>query len=157
MMFSDDISNRRQVSRKRNPGDGQIENGGDDSNLRALGRLVSQIVSLATRNGRHGYRRVTALLRNDGWRVNHKRVERIWRQEGLQVLKKQPKRGRLWLNDGSSIRLRSDNGPEFAAHAVRTQESPGDREGQHGEDHIEIDAPLPDAIAVEPWAEPTYL
>ena len=52
---------------------------------------------------------MTALLRNEGWRVNHKRVERIWRQEGLKVPQKQPKRGRLWLNDGSCIRLRPAN------------------------------------------------
>jgi len=63
-------------------------------------------VKLAGRYGRYGYRRVTALLRAEGWQVNHKRVERIWRQEGLKVPKKQPKRGRLWLNDGSCIRLR---------------------------------------------------
>jgi len=63
-------------------------------------------VKLASRYGRYGYRRVTALLRAEGWAVNHKRVERIWRQEGLRVPKKQPKRGRLWLNDGSCIRLR---------------------------------------------------
>jgi transposase InsO family protein len=49
---------------------------------------------------------VSALLKRDGWRVNHKRVERIWRQEGLKVPQKQPKRGRLWLNDGSCVRLR---------------------------------------------------
>jgi putative transposase len=48
------------------------------------------------------------MLRNDGWRVNHKRVERIWRNEGLKVPKKQPKRRRLWLNDGSCIRLRPE-------------------------------------------------
>jgi transposase InsO family protein len=46
------------------------------------------------------------MLRAEGWQVNHKRVERIWRQEGLKVPKKQPKRGRLYLNDGSCIRLR---------------------------------------------------
>jgi putative transposase len=69
---------------------------------------VGQIVSLATRYGRYGYRRITALLRNDGWEVNHKRVERIWRQEGLKVPQKQPKRSRLWLNDGSCIRLRPE-------------------------------------------------
>ena len=57
-------------------------------------------------DGRYGYRRVTALLRGEGWHVNHKRVERIWRREGLKVPVKQPKRGRLWLNDGSCIRLR---------------------------------------------------
>ena len=56
--------------------------------------------------GRYGYRRITALLRREGWRVNHKRVERIWRQEGLKVPKKQRRRGRLWLNDGSCLRLR---------------------------------------------------
>ena len=44
-----------------------------------------------------------------GWRVNHKRVERIWRQEGLKVPARQPKRGRLWLNDGSCIRLRPEH------------------------------------------------
>jgi transposase InsO family protein len=62
--------------------------------------------------GRYGYRRITALLKHEGWRVNHKRVERIWRREGLKVPKKQPKRKRLWLNDGSCIRLR----PEYKNH-----------------------------------------
>ena len=61
---------------------------------------------LASRFGRYGYRRVTDMLRIEGWGVNHKRVERIWRQEGLKVPERQPKRGRLWLNDGSCIRLR---------------------------------------------------
>ena len=70
-------------------------------------RLRVEIVRLASRYGRYGYRRVTVLLRDDGWRVNHKRVERLWRQEGLKVPKRQPKRGRLWLNDGSCVRLRS--------------------------------------------------
>ena len=61
---------------------------------------------LASRFGRYGYRRVTDMLRIEGWGVNHKRVERIWRQAGLKVPERQPKRGRLWLNDGSCIRLR---------------------------------------------------
>jgi putative transposase len=69
-------------------------------------RLVERIIALSSQYGRYGYRRITALLQNEGWRVNHKRVERIWRQEGLKVPKKQPKRGRLWLNDGSCLRLR---------------------------------------------------
>jgi putative transposase len=69
-------------------------------------RLQRRIVELATEYGRYGYRRVTALLRREGWQVNHKRVERIWRQEGLKVPQKQPKRRRLWLNDGSCVRLR---------------------------------------------------
>jgi putative transposase len=68
--------------------------------------LCSDIIKLATQYGRYGYRRITALLRVGGWQVNHKKVERIWRQEGLKVPKKQPKRGRLWLNDGSCVRLR---------------------------------------------------
>ncbi len=69
-------------------------------------RLTAAIVDLASCYGRYGYRRVWALLRADGWRVNLKRVHRIWRREGLKVPSKQPKRGRLWLNDGSCIRLR---------------------------------------------------
>ena len=77
---------------------------GDDEVL-----LTTNIVSLARHYGRYGYRRITAMLRADGWGVNHKRVERIWRQEGLKVPTKQPKRGRLWLNDGSCIRLRPEH------------------------------------------------
>jgi transposase InsO family protein len=76
-------------------------------------QLTDDIIALATRYGRYGYRRITALLNNEyKWRVNHKRVERIWRKEGLKVPKKQPKRARLWLNDGSCIRLR----PEYKDH-----------------------------------------
>jgi len=74
--------------------------------------LVANVVSLASEYGRYGYRRITALLRADGWRVNHKRVERIWRQEGLKVPARQAQRGRLWFNDGSCIRLR----PEYRNH-----------------------------------------
>jgi transposase InsO family protein len=69
-------------------------------------KLIAYIIQLATKYGRYGYRRVTALLKQEGWQVNHKRVERIWRMEGLKVPQKQPRRGRLWLNDGSCIRLR---------------------------------------------------
>jgi len=75
-------------------------------------RLTERGVALAREYGRYGYRRVTGLLRNEGWRVNHKRVERIWRREGLKVPKRQPKRGRLWLHDGSCVRRR----PEHANH-----------------------------------------
>ncbi|MDP6513494.1 MAG: IS3 family transposase [SAR202 cluster bacterium] len=74
--------------------------------------LTTEIINLAVQFGRYGYRRITALLKDMGWRVNHKRVERIWRREGLKVPMKQPKRGRLWLNDGSCIRLR----PEHKGH-----------------------------------------
>lgn len=75
-------------------------------------RLTTRIVELASTYGRYGYRRITALLRDEGWRVNHKRVERIWQQEGLKVPAKQPRRGRLWLNDGSCVRLQ----PEYPNH-----------------------------------------
>ena len=68
--------------------------------------LTAAIVELASQFGRYGYRRITALLRHRSWHVNHKRVERIWRREGLKVPVKQPKRGRLWFNDGSCVRLR---------------------------------------------------
>ena len=68
--------------------------------------LTKDIIRLATKYGRYGYKRITALLRIEGWHVNHKRVERIWRAEALKVPQKQKKRGRLYLNDGSCIRLR---------------------------------------------------
>ena len=55
---------------------------------------------------------MTGLLRGEGWTVNHKRIERLWRREGLKVPQKQPKRGRLWLADGSCIRQR----PEYRHH-----------------------------------------
>ena len=66
------------------------------------------MVELACEYGRYGYRRVTALLRSEGFAVNPKRVERLWRREGLKVPARQPKRGRLWLNDGSCVRLRPE-------------------------------------------------
>jgi transposase InsO family protein len=74
--------------------------------------LTAAIIALALQYGRYGYRRITALLRRDGWTVNVKRVERIWRREGLKVPARQPKRSRLWLNDGSCLRLR----PEHSDH-----------------------------------------
>ena len=76
------------------------------------GPLTRAVIDLATEYGRYGYRRITALLHRQGWSVNHKRIERIWRREGLKVPHKQPKRARLWLNDGSCIRLR----PTHANH-----------------------------------------
>ncbi len=85
----------------------KVPRGADDEQA-----LTEDIIALAKQYGRYGYRRVTALLRSAGWSVNRKRVERIWRREGLKVPQKQPKRGRLWLNDGSCIRLR----PEYPGH-----------------------------------------
>jgi transposase InsO family protein len=70
--------------------------------------LTAAIIDWARQHGRYGYRRITALLRAEGWGVNHKRVERIWRREGLKVPPRQPKRGRLWLSDGSCVRLRPE-------------------------------------------------
>ena len=70
--------------------------------------LTAGVIALAQQYGRYGYRRITALLRSEGWPTNHKRVERIWKQEGLKVPPRQPKRGRLWLNDGSCVRLRPE-------------------------------------------------
>lgn len=68
--------------------------------------LRRDIVTLARQYGRYGYKRITAMLKAAGWQVNHKRVERIWREEGLKVPARQKKRRRLYLNDGSCIRLR---------------------------------------------------
>jgi transposase InsO family protein len=82
----------------------QVPRGRDDEE-----RLTAAIVGLATRYGRYGYRRVTMLLRWQGWRVNKKRVERIWRREGLKVPRRQPRRRRLWLGDGSCIRRRAEH------------------------------------------------
>ena len=72
-------------------------------------RLTRRIIELASEYGRYGYRRIMALLWREGWQVGKDRMERIWRQEGLKVPQKQPKRGRLWLNDGSCIRLRPEH------------------------------------------------
>ena len=71
--------------------------------------MIAKIISLVSEYGRYGYRRITAMLRADDWRVNHKRAERIWRQEGLKVPARHPKRDRLWLNDGTCIRLRPEH------------------------------------------------
>ena len=71
-------------------------------------RLLADMIELTRQYGRYGYRRIAALLRDAGWHVNDKRVERLWRREGLKVPMKQPKKGRLWLNDGSCVRLRPE-------------------------------------------------
>lgn len=78
-----------------------------------LNKLVkAKVLHFASLYGRYGYRRVTALIRSSGLKVNHKRVYRIWRQEGLKIPEKQPKRSRLWFADGSCIRKR----PEYKNH-----------------------------------------
>ncbi len=70
------------------------------------------MIELTRQYGRYGYRRVAALPRDAGWQVNDKRIERLWRREGLKVPMKQPQKGRLWFNDGSWLRLR----PEYCDH-----------------------------------------
>jgi hypothetical protein len=71
-------------------------------------RLTADVVELARQYSRYSYRRITALLQAAGWCVNRKRVARIWRREELKVPQRQPKRGRLWLADGSCVRLRPE-------------------------------------------------
>ncbi|TZG25731.1 IS3 family transposase [Sphingomonas montanisoli] len=104
-----DVSERRvcRVLGQHRSTQRKVPCGADDEQA-----LTDDVVALAKQYGRYGYRRVTALLHAAGWSVNHKRVERIWRREGLKVPQRQPKRGRLWLNDGSCIRLR----PEYPGH-----------------------------------------
>ena len=75
-------------------------------------RLTADVIELARQYGRYGYRKIAALLRDAGWLVSETRVERVWQREGLKVPQKQPKRGRLWLTNGSCIRLR----PEHSNH-----------------------------------------
>ena len=92
--------------------------------------MTDAIVELASRFGRYGYRKITALLRMKGWNVNHKRVERPWRQAELKVPGKQPKRGRLWLDDGSCVQLRSAWKNHVWAYdfmQIRTQDGRGVR------------------------------
>jgi putative transposase len=76
---------------------------------KAVTMLTADLIELARQYGRYGYRKIAELLRRAGWLVNDKRVERIWRREGLKVPARQPKRGRLWLSDGSCIRLRAEH------------------------------------------------
>ena len=89
----------------------RIPRGRDDED-----RLVADMIELARRYGRYGYRRIAALLRDAGWQVNDKRVARLWRCEGLKVPGKQPKRGRLWLNDGSCVRLRAERADHVGSY-----------------------------------------
>jgi putative transposase len=92
------VLGQHRSTQRRNP------TGPDDEE-----RLTADLVELARQYGRYGYRKIAELLRTTaGWVVNDKRVERIWRREGLKVPAKQPKRSRLWLADGSCLRLRAE-------------------------------------------------
>lgn len=72
-------------------------------------RLTQAIIALSLQYGRYGYRQVTGLLQMAGWRVGKDRVQRIWQKEGLKVPKQHKPKGRLWLNDGSCVRLRAEH------------------------------------------------
>ncbi len=91
-------------------------------------RLTADIVELARRYGRYGYREVAELLRSTaGWVVNDKRVERVRRREGLKVPSRQPRRGRLWLADGSCLRPRAGRPDHVWSHDFvedRTHDGP---------------------------------
>ena len=100
------VSERRvcRVLRQHRSTQRHIPRGRDDED-----QLVADMIELARQYGRYGYRRIAALLRDTGWIINDKRIERLWRREGLRVPMKQPKKGRLWLNDGSCVRLRAEH------------------------------------------------
>lgn len=71
--------------------------------------IREKIIYYACNYGRVGYRMVCNMMKNEDIEINHKRVERIWREEGLKLPKKQTKKSRLWLNDGSCVRLRPEH------------------------------------------------
>jgi transposase InsO family protein len=87
-------------------------------------RLTDDIIELADQYGRYGYRMVTGLLNNAGWCVNHKRVERIWRREGLKVPQKQKKKGRLWLKPSRDIAAQCPAGQWMAPAYGSGQNAP---------------------------------
>ena len=86
--------------------------------------LTEAIIALASEYGRYGYRRITALLQRAGWQVGKDRVQRIWRREGLKVPQKQRPRGRLWLNDGSCVRLRPERANHVWSLRLRERDDP---------------------------------
>ena len=78
----------------------------DDEELRLA------MIRLAKQYGRYGYRKIAQLLRIEGWTANHKKIERLWREEGLQLPHRHKKRKRLYHKDSSVIRLR----PQYPGH-----------------------------------------
>lgn len=73
------------------------------------GRLRKRLRELSRQHPRYGYRRAWALLRREGWRVNRKKVQRVWREEGLRVLRRQRKRRRLGSSENGCTRLRAEH------------------------------------------------
>jgi transposase InsO family protein len=71
--------------------------------------LVKRMLELVRSHPRYGYRRVWALLRAEGFRVNRKRVHRLWRKEGLKVPKKQRKKRRLGSSEHGCVRHRAEH------------------------------------------------
>ncbi len=105
-IFPKAVSQRRACKVLGQPRSTQRYNAGTSYDEK---RLVQRIIELAKDYGRYGYRRIMALLREEGWQINHKRMLRLWRREGLKVPAKQPKRKRLWFNDGSCVRQRPEH------------------------------------------------
>lgn len=109
--------------------------------------LTQAIVTLAGQYGRYGYRRITALLKRIGWQVGKDRVERIWRREGLKVPQKQKPRGRLWLNDGSCVRLRPEHANHVWSDDLVSAKTP---DGRTGRMLNLIDEPTRESLLVRP-------
>jgi hypothetical protein len=78
--------------------------------------MVADMIELARYYGRYSYSRIAALLWDADRQVNDKRVEHIWRREGLKVPARRPKRGWLWLNDGSCVRLPAERSNHIWSH-----------------------------------------
>lgn len=71
-------------------------------------QLRAEVILMASAYGRYGYRLITGMMRNAGWgQATTAKVALIWWQEGLKIPQKQPSRGRLWLSNGSCLRLRA--------------------------------------------------
>jgi hypothetical protein len=86
--------------------------------------LTRDIIRLASQYGRNGYRRITALLQEEGWMISRDRVQRSWRREGLKVPKGHKPRGRLWLNDGTCIRLRPEHVNPVLSYDFASKKTP---------------------------------
>jgi transposase InsO family protein len=71
------------------------------------GKLTARMRELAGTNPRYGYRRIWALLREEGWRANRKRIHRLWKKEGLKVPQKKRKRRRLGGSENGVARHRA--------------------------------------------------
>ena len=105
--------------------------------------LTRDIIALASEYGRYGYRRITALLQARGWSVGKDRVQRIWRREGLKVPAKQHPRARLWLNDGSCVRLRPERPNHVWSYDFVSGDDARRQDAAHADDDRRIHAGVP--------------